>query len=230
MKSHSFCTPHNGAEVISNQFALNENCLQSFTMTFIGEKHILLLLKETNKITAHTVNPELSFKILKYFKETGHPLYSKLLLPDYEVFAQKLEKLSKKALDNIVISDDALSRNMESRMENTENGYSGLFEAPNRPLSDIETLTGIKHMLDGTKEPTTNYHNRSNSNSEKNKSQIPSDRQPIATRKFSEVSEHAPQSSMPEQDRNMRQKTAQSQVQNNKCLIHQQKSILNQPY
>ena len=32
--------------------------------------------------------------------------------------------------------------------ENTENGYSGLFEASNRPLSDIETLTGIKNMLD----------------------------------------------------------------------------------
>lgn len=233
MKSHSFCTPHNGAEVISNQFALNENCLQSFTMTFIGEKHILLLLKETNKITAHTVNPELSFKILKYFKETGHPLYSKLLLPDYEVFAQKLEKLSKKALDNIVISDDALSRNMESRMENTENGYSGLFEAPNRPLSDIETLTGIKNMLDGTKEPTTNYHNRSNSNSEKNKSQIPSDRQPIATRNFSEVSEHAPQSSMPEQDRNVRQKnstitSSEQQMPDSPTKINIESTLLNE--
>ena len=42
---------------------LNEKCLNDFTMIFIGVSNIFNLMKESNKITAQTVDPEISYHI-----------------------------------------------------------------------------------------------------------------------------------------------------------------------
>ena len=147
MKSHSFCVPHDGADVLAETIVLNEKCLDAFTMTFIGDAELFHLMKTENKITEHTVNAELSYHILYYLKGAGHPLYKEIEMPSLEEFTRHINSLSKKALDNVIIGSDALPQIWEMRMENKESGSSGLFTTYGDSSSNKECLQGIAHMI-----------------------------------------------------------------------------------
>ena len=101
MKSHSFCVPHNGADILSKTLVLNKKCLENFTMIFIGDNNMLKVVRSANKITAHTVSTELSFHVLMYLKNAGHPLYTAIILPEFEQFSKDITALSNKAFDSI---------------------------------------------------------------------------------------------------------------------------------
>ena len=68
LKSHAFCCPHNGADMISDTLVINDGCLQNFTMSFIGDEKMFRTMSSANKITHHRVDCELSFKVLNYLK------------------------------------------------------------------------------------------------------------------------------------------------------------------
>ena len=167
MKSHAFCVPHDGASTLADNLVLNNKCLENFTMTFIGESKIFELMKSTNKITQHTVNAELSYQLLNYFKSSGHPLYANIDLPEYELFSQEITNLSNQALGNIIINCDAVTQIMESRMENQENGYSGLLESNCGSTPNKDAINGIKKMLKESK----NVSKKDNENEETDKLQ-----------------------------------------------------------
>ena len=146
MKSHCFCVPHDGADVLAETICLNEKSLDAFTMTFIGDAELFHLMKTENKITAHTVNAELSYHILYYLKDAGHPLYKRITIPNLEDFTRRINSLSEKALDNVIIGSDAISQVMEMGMKNQESGNSGLFNTYGDSSSNKERLKKIAHM------------------------------------------------------------------------------------
>ena len=147
LKSHAFCCPHNGADIISDSLVINKGCLQNFTMSFIGDEKMFKLMSSTNKITHHRVDCELSFKLLNYLKNAGHPLYAKIVLPELSVFSNDLNNLSKTAFDNIIINDEAVTQIMENKMENQEEGFSGLFSSTISSETNEDTLNGIYEMV-----------------------------------------------------------------------------------
>ena len=108
---------------------------------------MLKAMRSANKITAHTVNTELSFHVLMYLKNAGHPLYAAIILPEFEQFSKDITALSNKAFDSIIVNDDAVTLIMENRMENQENGLSGLFNSNHGSILNKDVLTGIQKMV-----------------------------------------------------------------------------------
>ena len=102
---------------MAENLVLNQNFLNDFTMTFIGNSNIFRLMKKSNKITAQTVDSELSYNILYHIKGSGHPLYKKIDIPKFEDFTIHIQSLSKRAINNFIISDDAVTRVMESQIK-----------------------------------------------------------------------------------------------------------------
>jgi len=98
LKAHTFCVPHDGAEALAEHLSLNQGCLDAFSMTFIGEGSLFRLMKENCDISAHKVDPLLSFEMLHYFKGAGHPQYASVVIPPIAVFAPELQALSDRAL------------------------------------------------------------------------------------------------------------------------------------
>ena len=104
-----------------------------------------------NKITHHRVYSELSYQVLNYLKNAGHPLYAKIDLPELPVFSKDLNNLSKKVFENIITNDEAITQIMENRMENQEEGFPGLFSSTNSSKTNEETLNGIYEMVNKSK-------------------------------------------------------------------------------
>jgi hypothetical protein len=59
LKSHCFCSPHNGAAVASEsiqRLAVNKQCLKHFTILYIGSGSNFKALKSSNQIEAACVD------------------------------------------------------------------------------------------------------------------------------------------------------------------------------
>ena len=128
---------------MAENLVLNEKFLNAFTMMFIGDSNIFRLMKESNKIKTHTVDPELLYNILCYLKGSGHQIYQRIDIPNFEDFNIHIQSLIKRAMDDFIISDNAVTRFMESRMKNKESVHSGLFQIHQESSSNEECLRAV---------------------------------------------------------------------------------------
>ena len=114
LKSHSFCVPHRGADVIANHIAVNPGCLAAFTVTFFGSSSAFQTLRALpDGLPMCSVDPKRSLDWLRYVKGAGNPHYVDLELPDEAQLTLELHDIRRRAIAAAECNDEAINRVME---------------------------------------------------------------------------------------------------------------------
>jgi hypothetical protein len=156
LKSHVFCSPHDGSKVLSNCIAVNVGCLSAFTCTVIADGKKCALIKRQRKLEKVSVDPLLSWQWLNLWKEAEHPEYVDIVLPSQDELALALLEIERQAIADIEYVSDSITILMESRMENKGDGFSALIPSNDINMDSAAQIAGIAKLVGSAERlPTT---------------------------------------------------------------------------
>ena len=126
IKSHIFSVPHEGLSTTASAFnGVNREAMRAFVITFYGEGNAFRALQTTGFSVA-AVNPERTYQLLQYLKAARHPSYRDITIASQQAVGEDLQMISRRVNDAAVLDDSSLSRLIEERLENREDGNSFL--------------------------------------------------------------------------------------------------------